>query len=86
MSKTYVILLSLAAVLLLTACNKNTGQPMQNPEQRWQEARAICLEQAQDMTNSTVSVANPATNDYFKSCMRSRFHYTNEELSARGYK
>ncbi len=85
MQRTSLVMLTLTAVLLLGACNKQTSQPMQSEEQRWQEARAICHEQAQDMTNSTVSVANPSTNDYFKSCMRTRFHYTNEQLKARGY-
>ncbi len=85
MPKTSLIMASLMLVLLLGACQKNEMDPRQTEEQRWLEARAICLEQAQDMTNSTVSVANPNTNDYFRSCMRARFNYTDEELRVRGY-
>ncbi len=89
MKSTRIVLAFVAVTLtaiLGVACNKNTMQPNASEEQKWHAARAICFEQAQDMTNSTVSVSNPATNDFFKSCMRTRFNYTDEELRNRGYK
>ncbi len=89
MFKSPLIMFALLAVALLSACNTSTMQSSQPPvdkEQQWNAARAICLEQAQDMTNSTVTLGNAAANDYFKSCMRTRFHYTDEELFNRGYK
>ncbi len=89
MQKTRIFLMALLVILsmaLLAACTPRTQAQQGAMDKKWNTAKAICFEQAQDMTNSTVSVTNPDTNDYFKSCMRTRFGYTNEQLSNRGYK
>ncbi len=83
MIKSLVLLTSLAMITLLGACASKQGSMKQHDIQA---ATAECFEQAQDMTNSTVDPMNPATNDYFKTCMRARFDYTNEQLASLGYK
>ncbi len=86
MKKMHVFLLALLGMALLTACTPRTHSEQVAMDKKWNAAKAICFEQAQDMTNSTVSISNPNSNDYFKTCMRTRFGYTNEQLSNRGYK
>ncbi len=85
MQKIHFFLVVLLGVALLTACTPKTKSQQLVLDQKWHSAKAICFEQAQDMTNSTVSMSNPDTNDYFRSCMRTRFGYTNQQITDRGY-
>ncbi len=82
MFKIVTLLTTLAMVSLLGACATKGSMKPQDIE----AAKAECFEQAQDMTNSTIDPMNPGSNDYFKTCMRARFDYTNEQLASMGYK
>ncbi len=82
--KSLFLLASLTVMTaLLGACAVQSGSMKPHDIEA---AKAECFEQAQDMTNSTVDPMNPVHNDYFKTCMRTRFNYTDEQLATLGYK
>ncbi len=78
MIKTRLALLAITMMLALSACAAKEGSMLSSDIQA---AKAECFEQAQDMTNATVDPLNPTSNDYFKVCMRTRYHYTDEQLA-----
>ncbi len=83
--KSLFLLASLTVMTaLLGACAAQQSASMQPHDV--EAAKAECFEQAQDMTNSTIDPMNPVHNDYFKTCMRTRFNYTDEQLAMLGYK
>ncbi len=84
MLRTILLLSILAMTFVLGACAAQQSGSMKPHD--IEAAKAECFEQAQDMTNSTIDPNNPVHNDYFKTCMRARFDYTDEQLAVMGYK